>query len=97
MPFNTMDIQDESGIYYGVNAISKNLILADRRKLLNANGFALGVPGSGKSFKVKEEILALVLRGDVDIIVIDPEREYGNLFRAIGGEKRRGHPYISGQ
>jgi type IV secretory pathway VirB4 component len=86
MPFNTMDIQDESGIYYGVNAISKNLILADRRKLLNANGFALGVPGSGKSFKVKEEILALVLRGDVDIIVIDPEREYGNLFRAIGGE-----------
>jgi len=86
MPFNTMDIQDVNGIYYGINAISKNLILADRRKLLNANGFVLGVSGSGKSFKVKEEILALILRGDVDIIVIDPEREYGDLFRAINGE-----------
>jgi type IV secretory pathway VirB4 component len=86
MPFNTMEIQDENGIYYGINAKSKNLILADRRKLLNANGFVLGVSGSGKSFKVKEEILALILRGDVDIIVIDPEREYGDLFRAIGGE-----------
>lgn len=86
MPFNAMDIQDATGIYYGINVISKNLILADRRKLLNANGFVLGVSGSGKSFKVKEEILALVLRGDVDIIVVDPEREYGDLFRAIGGE-----------
>ena len=86
MPFNTMDIQDTTGIYYGINVISKNLILADRRKLLNANGFVLGVSGSGKSFKVKEEMLSLILRGDVDIIVIDPEREYGDLFRAIGGE-----------
>lgn len=86
MPFNTMDIQDVNGIYYGINAISKNLILADRRELLNANGFALGVPGSGKSFKIKEEILSLILRGDVDIIAIDPEREYGDLFRAVGGE-----------
>ena len=86
MPFNTMDIQDVNGIYYGINTISKNLILADRRQLLNANGFALGVPGSGKSFKIKEEILALILRGDVDIIAIDPEREYGDLFRAVGGE-----------
>lgn len=86
MPFNTMDIQDTTGIYYGINVISKNLILADRRKLLNANGFVLGVSGSGKSFKVKEEMLSLILRGDVDIICIDPEREYGDLFRAVGGE-----------
>lgn len=86
MPFNTMDIQDESGIYYGINVISKNLILADRRKLLNANGFILGVSGSGKSFKAKEEMTALMLRDDVDIIAIDPEREYGNLFRSMGGE-----------
>jgi len=75
MPFNTMDIQDASGIYYGINVISKNLILADRRKLLNANGFILGVSGSGKSFKAKEEMTALMLRDDVDIIAIDPERE----------------------
>lgn len=86
MPFNTMDIQDSSGIYYGINVISKNMIIADRRKLLNANGFILGVSGSGKSFKAKEEMTALMLRGDVDIICLDPEREYGDLFRAIGGE-----------
>jgi len=86
MPFNVMNIQDENGIYYGVNAISKNLILADRRRLLNANGFVLGVSGSGKFFKVKEEIFALILRSDVDIIAIDPEREYGDLFRSAGGE-----------
>lgn len=86
MPFNTMDIQDSSGIYYGINVISKNLILADRRKLLNANGFILGVSGSGKSFKAKEEMTALMLRDDVDIIAIDPEREYGNLFSSMGGE-----------
>ncbi|MEX1377683.1 MAG: VirB4-like conjugal transfer ATPase, CD1110 family [Eubacteriales bacterium] len=86
MPFNTMDIQDITGIYYGINTVSRNLIIADRRKLLNANGFILGVSGSGKSFKAKEEILSLILRGDVDVIVIDPEREYGNLFKAIGGE-----------
>ena len=86
MPFNVMDIQDVDGIYYGVNTVSKNLILADRRKLLNANGFVLGVSGSGKSFKVKEEMLNLILRGDVDILCIDPEREYGDLFHAVGGE-----------
>lgn len=86
MPFNVMDIQDTSGIYYGINTVSKNLILADRRKLLNANGFILGVSGSGKSFKAKEEMTALMLRGDVDIICIDPEREYGNLFSSMGGE-----------
>ncbi len=86
MPFNTMDIQDESGIYYGLNVISKNMIIADRRKLLNANGFILGVSGSGKSFKAKEEMIALMLRGDVDIICIDPENEYANLFRAMNGE-----------
>ncbi len=86
MPFNTMDIQDETGIYYGINVISKNLILADRRKLLNGNGFIFGVSGSGKSFKAKEEMLALMLRDDVDIIAIDPEREYGDLFHSMGGE-----------
>ncbi len=86
MPFNTMDIQDVNGIYYGVNVISKNLILADRRKLLNANGIVLGVSGSGKSFKVKEEIESLILRGDVDIIILDPESEYGRLVQAAGGE-----------
>ena len=86
MPFNTMDIQDKSGIYYGLNVISKNMIIADRRKLLNANGFILGVSGSGKSFKAKEEMTALMLRGDSDIICIDPENEYANLFRAMGGE-----------
>ncbi len=86
MPFNTMDIQDVSGIYYGLNVISKNMIIADRRKLLNANGFILGVSGSGKSFKAKEEMTALMLRDDVDIIAIDPENEYTSLFSSMGGE-----------
>ena len=59
MPFNTMDIQDESGIYYGLNVISKNMIIADRRKLLNANGFILGVSGSGKIVSKQKKKLRL--------------------------------------
>ncbi len=86
MPFNVMDIQDVDGIYYGVNSVSKNLILADRRKLLNGNSMTLGVSGSGKSFKVKEEITSLILRGDVDVLILDPESEYGDLIKACGGE-----------
>lgn len=86
MPFVTQEINDKGGIYYGKNVVSKNMIIADRRQLKNGNGFILGTPGSGKSFKVKEEITALRLRDDVDIIIIDPEREYHTLAKALGGE-----------
>ena len=86
MPFVTQEINDDGGIYYGKNVVSKNMIIADRRKLKNGNGFILGSSGSGKSFKVKEEIAALRLRDNVDIIIIDPEREYETLAKKLGGE-----------
>ncbi len=86
MPFRVQEVHDENGIYYGQNVISKNMIIADRRKLLNGNSFILGVSGSGKSFAGKNEIVNLMLSSDADIIVVDPEREYSPLVRALGGE-----------
>ena len=86
MPFRVQEVYDKNGIYYGQNVISKNMIIADRRQLLNGNSFILGVSGSGKSFAAKNEITNLVLSSDADIIIIDPEREYAHLVRALGGE-----------
>jgi len=87
MPFKVQEIQDEQGIFYGKNAISKNMILIDRRKLQNANSFILGVSGSGKSFTAKQEIMSIALREEnADIIVLDPESEYKSLIKALGGE-----------
>ena len=87
MPFKVQEINHENGIYYGDNAISKNMILADRRELLNGNSFILGVSGSGKSFAAKNEIVSIALRdANADIIVIDPEREYGELIKSLRGE-----------
>lgn len=86
IPFRVQEICHPNGIYYGQNAISKNLIVIDRKKLLNGNSFILGVSGSGKSFTAKCEIENLVLSSDADIIVIDPEREYSSLVKAMGGE-----------
>ena len=86
MPFKAQEIRDRGGVYYGQNVISKNLIVADRRQLLNGNGFVLGVSGSGKSMAAKQEVSALALSTDHDIIIVDPEREYGELVRALGGE-----------
>ena len=86
IPFRVQEICDENGIYYGQNVISKNMIVADRRRLLNGNSFILGVSGSGKSFTAKTEIANLVLSTDADVIIIDPEREYAPLVNAMGGE-----------
>ncbi len=86
IPFKAQEIQEDGGIYYGMNFVSKNMIIADRWHLLNANGFIMGVSGSGKSFKAKEEIASLIMRDDVDIIIIDPDAEYSNLVRSMGGE-----------
>lgn len=85
MPFRVQEVYDKNGIYYGQNVISKNMMIADRRRLLNGNSFILGVSGSGKSFTGKNEITNLMLSSDADIIVIDPEREYAPLVRAMGG------------
>ena len=86
VPFKVQEICHAGGIYYGQNAISGNMIVADRKNLLNGNSFILGVSGSGKSFVAKSEIASLMLGGDSDIIIIDPEREYAPLVRALGGE-----------
>lgn len=85
MPFKVQEICHDKGIYYGQNAISNNMIIANRRHLLNGNSFILGVSGSGKSFTGKCEISNLMLDGDADIIIIDPEREYSPLVKALGG------------
>ncbi|MCR5145824.1 MAG: ATP-binding protein [Clostridia bacterium] len=87
MPFKVQEIRHENGIFYGQNVISKNMIIADRRQLLNGNSFILGVSGSGKSFTGKQEISSIILRDpNADVIVIDPEREYSPLIKALGGE-----------
>lgn len=86
MPFRVQDVFHQNGIYYGQNVISKNMIVADRRQLLNGNAFVLGVSGGGKSFFAKGDLTNLMLATDADIIVIDPEREYSPLIKALGGE-----------
>ena len=95
MPFKAQEIRHQGGVYYGQNVISKNLIIADRRQLLNGNGFVLGVSGAGKSMVAKQEIVDLALEADdgcggdgepYDIIVIDPESEYRPLIEGLGGQ-----------
>ena len=85
MPFRVQEIQDMGGIYCGVNAVSKNLLICNRKNLLNPHGFILGVSGSGKSFTMKEFITFIALSTNDDIIIIDAEREYGDLVRALRG------------
>lgn len=86
MPFRVQEIMDEGGIYCGENAISHNLIMCNKAKLLNPNSFLLGVPGSGKSFSAKMLIVFLALATGDDILICDPEREYASLIEAMGGE-----------
>ena len=86
IPFRVQDIFHEHGIYYGQNVISKNMIIADRKQLLNGNSFILGVSGGGKSFAAKGEIENVILSSESDVIIIDPEREYSQLVKALGGE-----------
>ena len=86
MPFRVQEIQDPGGLPYGVNAISKNLLICDRKRLISPHAFYLGVSGSGKSMAMKSTIANVVLSTDDDIIIIDAEREYGELTKALGGE-----------
>lgn len=79
MPFRAQEIAMPGGVYYGTNIISGNLIIADRKQLLNGNAMIFGVSGSGKSVMAKQEIIKLMLSTDDDIIIIDPEREYSAL------------------
>ena len=86
MPFRAQEIQDPGGLYYGVNAVSKNLLICDRKRLISPHAFYLGVSGSGKSMAMKSTIANIALATNDDIIIIDAEREYGPLTRALGGE-----------
>ena len=87
MPFKVQEVNHPNGIYYGQNAISRNMILADRKQLLNGNAFILGVSGAGKSFTAKTEIASIMLKDpNADIIIIDPEKEYSSLTGAFNGE-----------
>ena len=85
MPFRAHEIMDVGGTYCGMNAISHNLIVANRKNLINVNGFILGVSGSGKSFFTKREIVSLFLGTNDEIIIADPQNEYTSLVNALGG------------
>ena len=90
IPFKVQEIQDKGGIYFGENAISHNLIMCNKANLLNQSAFYLGVPGAGKSFAVKELIAFLMLHpnyADDEILICDPEGEFGALVKALGREK----------
>lgn len=87
VPFTTQELfQDGESLYYGVNALSNNLIMCDRKKLKNPNGLILGTPGAGKSFSAKREITNAFLITTDDIAIIDPEAEYSPLVTALGGQ-----------
>ncbi len=88
VPFTTEELLVESkeSLYYGLNALSNNIILADRKELKNPNGLILGTPGSGKSFMAKREITNIMLSTNDDIIISDPENEFFPLVKAFGGQ-----------
>ena len=88
VPFTTQELfqNDKEALYYGLNALSNNLIMVDRKKLKNPNGLILGTPGSGKSFSAKREITNAFLVTDDDIIICDPESEYTALVKKLKGQ-----------
>lgn len=85
MPFNVQELNDGCGCYYGINQVSKNINIGNRKKLINGNGFVFGVPGSGKSHFCKMELGQVFLGGEDEIIIIDPMNEYFDIAHTYGG------------
>ena len=87
VPFTTQELfMEGDSLYYGLNAVSNNMIMADRKQLKNPNGLILGTPGSGKSFSAKREMTNVFFTTTDDIIIADPEGEYYPLVEALGGQ-----------
>ena len=88
IPFTTQELMQtgEEALYYGLNALSQNIIMADRKSLSNPNGMILGKPGFGKSFSAKREMSNVILSTDDDIMICDPEQEYSALVKKFNGQ-----------
>ncbi len=86
LPFHVQELKDRSGFWYGINQVSKNLNIADRKKLVNGNGMIFGVPGSGKSYFTKLEMFQVLIGTKDDVIIVDPTLEYFDLAQVIGEE-----------
>lgn len=86
IPFTTKELYSSKGQYYGMNALSNNVIMEDKKKLVNPNSLVLGMPGFGKTFAVKREIFDVFLKTNDHLLIIDPEGEYKWLVRLLGGQ-----------
>lgn len=86
IPFTTKELYTPNGQYYGMNSLSNNVIMIDRKKLINPNGLVFGKPGYGKTFFIKREILDVFLKTTDDRLIIDPEGEYGWIVKLLKGQ-----------